>query len=199
MHTTQCSLLIKLNDNTPQSWQEFSLCYKPMISNWLKSYHLQPGDIEDLTQEIMVFVFENINSFEHNGRIGAFRNWLRSVTLNICRNYLRKTQPSMQENLTHLTLLLAELEDAHSNQSYLFNLAHDRVIVQILLENLVEHFQTETIEIFKLHVIEELSAPETAAKMQVSVASVHVAKSRVLRRLRQDAEGWLEDLHLNLK
>ena len=196
MHTTHYSLLTKLTDNHPQTWQEFSLVYKPMISNWLKSYPLQAADIEDLTQEIMLFVLENGDSFEHNGRIGAFRNWLRSVTFNICRNYLRKSKPQTHENLTHLTLLLEQLEDPQSNQSYLFNLAHDRVIVQILLKNLVEHFQAETIEIFKLHVIDEMSAADTAVKMNVAVASVHVAKSRVLRRLRQDAEGWLDELHL---
>lgn len=196
MHTTHYSLLTKLTDNHPQTWQEFSSVYKPMIYNWLKSYPLQAADIEDLTQEIMLFVLEKGDSFEHNGRIGAFRNWLRSVTLNICRNYLRKSKPHNQKNLTHLSLLLEQLEDSQSNQSYLFNLAHDRVIVQILLKNLVEHFQAETIEIFKLHVIDEVSAADTAVKMNVSVASVHVAKSRVLRRLRQDAEGWLDELHL---
>lgn len=196
MYTTRVSLLSQITENNPQSWQEFCLLYKPMIANWLKSYTLQTADVEDLTQGIMLYVVENVNSFEHNGQIGAFRNWLRAVTLNICRNYLRKIKPKFQENFIHLTLLLEQLEDPKSHQSHLFNVAHDRVIVQILLENLAEHFQAETIAIFKLHVIDELSAPDTAAKMNVSVASVHVAKSRILRRLRQDAKGWLDDLHL---
>jgi RNA polymerase sigma-70 factor (ECF subfamily) len=200
MHTTRVSLLTKLNaKNDPQAWREFSLIYQPFIVNWLKSYPLQAADVDDLTQEIMLYLVENINSFEHNGQIGAFRNWLRAVTLNICRNYLRKIKPNFQQNLTHLTLLLEQLEDPHSNQSYLLNLAHDRVIVQILLENLAEHFQADTIKIFKLHVIEEIPAVDVAATMNVSVAVVHVAKSRVLRRLRQDAEGWLDDLKLALK
>jgi RNA polymerase sigma-70 factor (ECF subfamily) len=196
MHTTKISLLARLNENHPQTWQEFSTLYKPLIANWLRSYALQPADIEDLTQEIMLFVAENINSFEHNGRIGAFRNWLRLVTVNIGRNYLRKITPNFPENLSNISLMLEQLEDPQSDQSYLFNLAHDKAIVQILLENLSEHFQPETMSIFKQHVLDELSAIDTAAKMNVSVASVHIAKSRVLRRLRQDAKTWLDDLNL---
>lgn len=196
MHNTRLSLISGLNGKHPQIWQEFGNLYKPMICKWLKSYPLQAADVDDLTQEIMLFVIENINSFEHNGQIGAFRNWLRMVTVNVGRNYLRKIKPNFQENLPNISLMLEQLEDPQSNQSYLFNLAHDKAIVQILLENLSEHFEAKTITIFKLHVLDELSALDTAANMNVSVASVHIAKSRVLRRLRQDAKGWLDDLNL---
>jgi RNA polymerase sigma-70 factor, ECF subfamily len=193
MHITQYSLLARLHDQHPQAWQEFSAFYQPMIANWLRSYSLQAADIEDLSQEIMLFVAQHIHEFEHNGRIGAFRNWLRSVTVNVARNYLRKIALHNPQ-LTHLSMALEQLADPESNQSRLFNLAHDRFVVQLLLHHLSEHFQAETLTIFKLHVIDEWSAQETAAKMQVSVASVHVAKSRVLRRLRQDAKDWLDDL-----
>ena len=198
MHTTRISLLTKLIENNQQVWQDFNLLYKPLIANWLKSYSLQAADVKDITQEIMLYLVENINSFEHNGQTGAFRNWLRAVTLNICRNYLRKIKPNFQQSLTNLTLLLEQLEDPHSNQSYLLNLDDERMVVKILLENLDKHFQAETIEIFKLYVIEEMPAGDVAATMNVSIASVHVAKSRVLRRLRQDAKNWLDDLKFDL-
>lgn len=194
MHNTQVSLLAELNANNREAWQEFCRLYKPMISHWLKSHALQATDVEDISQEILLFLLENIDSFEHNGRIGAFRNWLRLVTVNIARNYLRKVNTEV--NLSNFSLMLEQLEDADSNQSHLFNLAHDRVVVQILLENLAEHFQPETLTIFKLHVVDDLSAIDTAAQMNVSIASVHVTKSRVLRRLRQDAKTWLDDLCL---
>jgi RNA polymerase sigma-70 factor (ECF subfamily) len=192
MYITRISLLSQLIENNPQSWQQFNSLYKPMLSNWLKAYLLQTADVEDLSQEIMVFVAQHIHSFQHNGQIGAFRHWLRLVTVNITRNYLRKTN-RVDNNLTSL---LVQLEDPYSNLSLQFNLAHDRMLIQVLLNNLAKHFQDDTINIFTLHVIEGWSVQDTAAKMHVSVAAVYVAKSKILRRLRKDAKEWLNTQQL---
>ncbi len=195
--TTQLTLLARLKENHPRAWQEFSVIYKSLIFNWLKKYALQAADAEDVAQEVMLFVSQNIHTFEHNGRLGAFRNWLRSIAVNITRNYLRKKGQGRDAQSDSLNLMLEQLEDPDSPLTRLFNLAHDHAVVAALVENLAEHFEAKTIDIFKLNVIDELSAAEIAEKMNVTTASVHVAKSRVLRRLRQDAKNWLDDLQLD--
>lgn len=90
MEPTHLSFIQQLSDHSEEAWQELESVYRPMILNWLRRYPLQAVDAEDLAQEVMATVVERIGDFEHNGRIGAFRNWLRTTAVNQARTYLRK-------------------------------------------------------------------------------------------------------------
>ena len=63
--------------------------YEPWLRGWLSRHDLQPADVEDLLQEILVAVSEGLPKFVHNGRPGAFRNWLRTILTNRVRHFLR--------------------------------------------------------------------------------------------------------------
>ena len=49
-------------------------------------------------------------------------------------------------------------------------------------------------EIFKRNVLDEVSAQDVAKELGVSVASVHTAKSRIMRRLRETAADLIDEL-----
>jgi RNA polymerase sigma-70 factor (ECF subfamily) len=53
-------------------------------------------------------------------------------------------------------------------------------------------FQPNTWKAFWECVASDRSAAEVAVKLGISVASVYAAKSRVLRRLRQELDGLLD-------
>lgn len=59
-------------------------------------------------------------------------------------------------------------------------------IVQQLLHQIRHEFQSTTWRAFELYVLKELSAEEVAKLLNMNVTSVYTAKSRVLRRLRQE-------------
>ena len=80
---TRLSFLQRLSNADRNAWHHFDAVYKPLLFNWLKSYSLPHAEAEDLTQEIMLFVVNHIQDFQHNQRIGAFRNWLRQCTVNL--------------------------------------------------------------------------------------------------------------------
>jgi hypothetical protein len=63
--------------------------YTPLLRAWLGSAGLQDADLGDVIQRILEVVVSKVPRFEHNGRPGAFRYWLRALRVNILRGFAR--------------------------------------------------------------------------------------------------------------
>ena len=194
MHSTRISFIHELTHRDRGAWEELNAIYRPLILKWLARFPLQSSDAEDLTQDVMAVLVRDIDKFEHNGRVGAFRNWLRTTSVNLTRNYLRRKNIPVATGASVVYQMLLQLEDRESRAAREFDLEHHRLIVRQLLKRVAKQFEPATLEIFRLHVIDGVAAAETATRLGVSVASVHTAKSRVLRRLRKEAPDDLFDL-----
>lgn len=195
MEPTRLSFIQQLQDGSGDSWRELDRVYRPLIVYWLRRHGLHNNDAEDVAQEAMAQVAQLVGSFEHNGRVGAFRNWLRTITVNACRNFSRKAKRFPQSfGGTTFQEMLEKLQDENSDVSREFNLEHDQHVLLELLKMVSKQFQPDTIEVFRLHVMEGVSADEVAEKQGVTPQAVYVAKSRVLRSLRQVATDWIDDL-----
>src|SRR4051794_39305007 len=90
MLATSHSLLERLRDRGDvAAWQRLLTAYEPWLRGWLRRRHLQPADAEDLLQDVLLVVSQELPSFVHNGRAGAFRSWLRAILANRVRHFLR--------------------------------------------------------------------------------------------------------------
>lgn len=194
MHSTQISFIRKLTTGEQKAWEELNQDYRPLIRKWLRKYQLQDCDVEDLTQEVMAVLFRSMDEFRHNGRVGAFRNWLRTTSVNITRNYLRRANIPQATGLSVFQQRLLQLEDPNSQASAEFDREHDRMVIRRLLANISKQFEPITLEIFQMHVVAGVPATETAKQLNVSTASVHTAKSRVMRQLRRVAADELGEV-----
>ena len=88
---TSRSLLESLrNPDDAESWAVLNQLYRPLIQKWLARNEVGIADHDDIAQEVLVLVSTKINTFEHSGQTGAFRNWLKQITINCLRNYQRK-------------------------------------------------------------------------------------------------------------
>ena len=192
MDTTRISLLNLLSQRDENAWRELDKLYRPLIFNWLRRYQLATSDAEDIAQEVMTVVSKKIAQFEHNGRKGAFRLWLKTITIHSTQNYLDKHQRQPQTGSVLLQGMIAELQDPNSELSAQFDREHDQHVLRMLLDRLSSQFQGSTLEAFRLHVLQGLSVQETAAQLGLATQTVYVAKSRVLRSLREQAEGWID-------
>ena len=70
---------------------------------------------------------------------------------------------------------------------------HDRYVLNCLLDAVEEEFEPNTLKAFRRLTLEGASGAEAAEELGMSVAAVYVAKSRVLQRLRQVAEGLINE------
>ena len=68
--------------------------YEPLLRGWLRRKEVLGHDSDDLVQNVLAVVVRRMADFEHNGRPGAFRTWLRTITLNCLREYWREKKNS---------------------------------------------------------------------------------------------------------
>ncbi len=86
----------------PTGWGELVNLYTPLIRTWLGRHFLQAADADDLTQQVLTVVVRKLASFQHNGRPGAFRAWLRGITVNTLRSF-RRSRPKQWRMLDSTT------------------------------------------------------------------------------------------------
>src|SRR3954467_3054613 len=78
--TTRVSLLDRLRQAPSDSagWGEFVDRYGRHIYRWCQRWNLQDADAEDLTQTILVKLFQRLPEFRYDPS-RSFRGWLKTV------------------------------------------------------------------------------------------------------------------------
>ncbi len=191
MSETSTSLLERLRDPTDvAAWRRLTDLYSPLIRGWLRRYALQAPDLDDLVQEVLSVLVRELPGFRHNERRGAFRSWLRTITVHRLRAFWRaqRLRPDAAGG-GDLPKELEQLEDPDSDLSRRWDEEHDRHVARRLLELIEPDFAPTTWRAFRRLVLEGSPAREVAAELGVTVNAVLIAKSRVLQRLRQERRG----------
>ena len=84
------------------------------------------------------------------------------------------------------------IEDPSSDLNRQWDEEHDRYVLNCLLDLVDEEFEPTTLRAFRRLALDGASGAEVAQELGLSVAAVYVAKSRVLQRIRQEAEGLID-------
>jgi RNA polymerase sigma-70 factor (ECF subfamily) len=194
MFETSISLLDRLRcESADQDWRRLVDLYTPLIRGWLQREQVRPQDVEDLVQEVLSVVVREMPRFEHSRRTGAFRCWLRTITVHRLRDFwrLRRGMPEAVGDSDFLNRL-DQFEDPDSDLSRQWDEEHDRFVVGRLLQLMEAQFEPSTVRAFRGVMLEGRSAAEVAESLGLSVNAVLLAKSRVLQRLRQEARGLVD-------
>jgi RNA polymerase sigma-70 factor (ECF subfamily) len=185
MHSTPASLLDRLRrPNEADAWSHFVELYTPFLYGWACRHGLGETDAADLVQDVLLLLVRKLPDFEYR-RDGSFRQWLRSVTLNKWRETQRRRQPGLSE--VDVANLPAPAED-----SRLEEVEYRRRLVQHALSRLRDEFYPSVWRLFDDHVGQGRSAQEVATQHGVTLGAVYAAKSKVLRRLRQELSGLVD-------
>ncbi len=186
MAETSLSLLNRLQQiDDSENWNRLVGLYGPLLNAWLRKYDVQSSDADDLVQDVLLAVSKDLKSFDHNGRPGAFRAWLRSILLNRLRDFWRaRGRRSQTQGNAEIDRQLLELEDPASAMSQLWNRQHDQHVLRKLLELTKPQFSADTWTAFHRVAMDGERADIVASEMGTSLNAVFIAKSRVLGCLR---------------
>jgi RNA polymerase sigma-70 factor (ECF subfamily) len=195
MAATRQSLLLRACQGDEGAWQDLCELYRPLIAGWLRRQSVPEADIDDLVQEIFLAVVRGLPLFSHSGRRGAFRSWLRNIAYNYSCDYwrspARRTAASGDDAARSA---LGLLEDPDSPLNRYWDEEHDRYVLRCLFEAVELEFEPATVRAFQLVALDGVSGARAADEVGISLTAVYIAKSRVLGRLRELAEGLLDDL-----
>lgn len=185
---TPASLLLRLRQTSDQqAWEQFVELYTPIIWIWLRRQNVQPTDAADLLQEVFLVLFRKLPEFEYE-RDGSFRGWLRTIVMNKWRDHLRRRKPTHVESVDEI--------DAHRTRpdpaEEIIEKDYRERLIARALQLMKSDFQPTTWQAFWDVMVEEMPVEAAAKKHGISINAVYLAKGRILRRLRQDLDGFLE-------
>ncbi|MBC8869446.1 MAG: RNA polymerase sigma factor [Planctomycetes bacterium] len=195
MDKTSLSLLRRAcEESDSDSWETLAALYTPLLQRWLQRYGLQPSDADDLVQDVLVAVAKDLPKFQHTGRSGAFRAWLRGIVANRIRNFWRqRNHRPVSEGGTEFIRSLEQLEDPNSGLSRLWCREHDVHLLQTLLSRIEGRFSPSTVSAFRRVVLDGVDSKKVATELGISPNAVVIAKCRVLKELRHEGDGLLGD------
>lgn len=184
-------------DPQSEAWFQLNNIYDPLIAGWIVRAGVEESEVSDIAQEVMQALAQDLENFEHNGRQGAFRSWLKTVTINRCRRYWDKKKRLLPiaklPSAESATRILNELEDPGSDVSDLWDSEHDSFVLNKVMQLIQREFDAREYEIFVQNCIKGESAKSISDQFEVTVGNVYKIKFRVLKRLKEAAEGLLDD------
>jgi RNA polymerase sigma-70 factor (ECF subfamily) len=188
MFTTSPSLLERIRTaRAPEAWEQFIDLYTPLFYAWARRLGLDEHDAADLVQDVFATLVEKLPTFDYNpGQ--SFRAWLKTVLLNRWRNRCRRR--SVCATVAGGAAL--EAVPAPPEAPFFEEQEYRQALVARALQLMQAKLQSVTWKACWEYVVNDRPAAEVAAELGLSVSSVYLAKSRVLRLLREQLDGFLD-------
>jgi RNA polymerase sigma-70 factor (ECF subfamily) len=190
-HTSR-SLLERARHRDPAAWQRLVSLYEPLVRHWCRRGVVAPQDSDDVVQEVFATAFAALDTFRHAEHSGSFRGWLQGVTRNRVKEHFRRLRRDVQgaggSDAYGVLLGHAGLPDLPDHPD-----EEERALCGQLYRRALElvrcDFEPHTWQMFVRSVIDGQPSTAIAAEMGTTAGAVRQARSRVLRRLREEAEG----------
>lgn len=183
---TSLSLLNRVRNRDQEAWQSLVYLYAPMVRFWCRRWGADLAEIDDIQQEVFLAVAVGLASFRRDRPSDTFRGWLRTIAY---RKYLdhcslRKRQPLMTSTETVNQPLLAPCETDDPPEEV-------RSLHHRALELVRGEFEERTWRAFWRCAVDGRTPGDVAQEMNLTPAAVRKAKSRVLRRLKEELGEFL--------
>src|SRR5437667_4626039 len=201
---TRQSLLSRLKDWGDQaSWQDFFDTYWQLIYNVAIKAGLTDSEAQEVVQETVIAVAKNISEFKTDPAHGSFSAWLMRLTRwRIADQFRRRSKAGVQASAcpsgdgtlkrelqpedTGLTDTVARIPDpAGVALETVWSEEWEKHLMGAALDQVKRQVSPKQYQMFALHALQNLSVQDTAQTLQVSVASVYMAKYRLARLLKK--------------
>lgn len=193
MDETRQSLLLRAQTGEVDAWETLAGLYRPLIVGWLNRQGVPAGDLDDVSQDVLLSLVKHLPAFQHSGHRGAFRAWLRTIVCSRTADYWRGIDAGGHAaGGSGAMAALQQMADPDSDLNRQWDEEHDRYVLNCLLDLVDEEFEPATVRAFRRLALDGATGAEAAQELGMSVAAVYVAKSRVLQRIRQEAEGLID-------
>ncbi len=185
-------LLEGVRQMQPESWARLVEVFSPIVYRWARQSGVQQADAADVVQDVFISVANHVSGFQRQKEQGSFRSWLATIARNRIRDSFRRRdrhpvgrggtgalqqlndvqQPDLADKLDQ-TITVADLDQRVPHQ---------------VLQLVRAECDPPTWEAFWATTVLGDAAGDVAARLEMSVASVYQAKSRILRRIRKRLE-----------
>jgi len=182
---TRQTLLLRLKADSPGreiAWREFYRCYAPIIGGFARNMGVRPEDVADVTHDVLLGFFAVSPKFVYDPARGRFRGYLKTCVW-------RVFQKKFGKRLRVDGRPVEEIDPGDSHVDATWNDVWDRERLQAALEIVRTRYmarpdKARTFRAFEMYALLDSSAEDVARELEISVESVHQAKSRVSKAIR---------------
>lgn len=186
---TRATLLFAVQ--TPENreaWEEFVVIYRPVIYRMARRRGMQDADAQDVTQNVLVSVSEAIKHYDQQPGT-RFRHWLRRVAKNAIVTAMTRRPKDAGAGGSLAADLLSEQSQSVTPE------LEEELTTEYMREQFIRAAATvrtdvtpETWDAFELTVVQNMSCEAAAEQIGKSVGTVYAARSRIMKRLRDQIE-----------
>jgi RNA polymerase sigma factor (sigma-70 family) len=183
---TRPSLLLRIRDaSDDEAWTVFVDVYAPLVHGYCRRHGLHDADAADVTQEALMQVAQSVRQFDYQPERGRFRDWLGVVARGKLSRFVAR-----RERVTTQT----DLEEVSAPPDPVWAQEFATHILRTALARIEPSFEPATWKAFTRAWLEDQPAAAVSRELDLPVESVYVAKSRVLKRLREEVLLLAEDI-----
>ena len=189
--STHCSVLGAMREpaGRSQAWPKFQDRYSDVIHRWCLRRGLDATTAEDITQEILIKLYKQLPSHEHDHARGRFRSWLKALVNNALTDYWRRVRraPDLRgvggtvflERLGNLQAGLDELSVAIEQQQ-------DGNLASQVVARVRARLKPTSWQAFWQTAMEQRSPAEVARDLGLTVGTIYKTKFRVKQMLLEE-------------
>ena len=190
--STRATLIDRVkNQYDENSWNEFVLAYRPFIFGLIGKLGVELQDRDDISQRILIGLWEKLPEFEYNPQVSRFRTWLGKVIRNQVYSYFSRNSYE-QKKRTYF----GEENQNSSESSKVYEIMEKEwkvFISNLAWENIKDQFSEKTQDCFLL-LSEGKSPQQVASLLDLDVSTIYVHKKRVLDKLYREISKLNKDL-----
>lgn len=182
---TSTSLLRRAVAREPDAWERIVTIYAPLVRHWCRQAGISDHDIQDVSQDVFAAVSASLAAYRADRPGATFRAWMRGIARHkLLHHFHDRGEPAAGGTDAHRRLQEVptppdelELSEAPADVAGVFHRAVGLVRDQ---------FEERTWRAFWRVAVEDRSPTEVAEELGITANAVRQAKSRVLRRLREE-------------
>ena len=190
---TRSSLIAQIGyPEDREAWDQFVVIYRPVIYRMARRRGMQDADAQDLVQTVLMRVAGAIQGWEKLSPETRFRHWLRRVARNAIATAFSRQPKDAGVGGSEMLALLAEqaataadIERELSRESMREKYLRAASVVR-------SDVDSDTWRAFELTVVNGQPCEEVANQLGKSVGTVYAARSRIMRRLREQVQRLQE-------
>src|SRR5262249_9135205 len=192
--STSLTLLQRLWANEPDAWRTMVHLYTPLLYHWCARAGVKGADADDILQEVLRAVATHVATFRRDRPGDTFRGWLRAITKNMILLHFRRSD--RQPRGSGGTEILTQPQEVTAPAAEPVGDEDEKTETDGLCRRALElvrgEFEERTWQMFWLTFVDERSAVDIAAELGITPAAGRKAKSRVLRRLKEEVADLIE-------
>jgi len=173
-------------------WQVFFDTYWKLIYGTAIKAGLTDDEAEEAVQETVITVSKSLESYDRER--GAFKQWLLAITRFRILDQFRRRKPQLQRSSTpggddDRTATVERVPDPKSLElDAIWKEEWKRNLVHVAMERIKGQVNETHYQIFYLTSVKEIAAAEVAKALQVNLAQVYLAKSRIGALVRKEVK-----------